>query len=107
MLGQRWATAAVGKIDARLAKAQAAGLLEEFNREYRVRRVAAEARGARFMPYAIARSRLQRALGKVAAGEPAAIMREVFAPRWPRALPAAPVARQTGEGCPMSAYRIQ
>jgi hypothetical protein len=45
------------------------------------RRWAAEARGARFMPCATARSRLQRALGKVAAGEPAATMREVFAPR--------------------------
>jgi hypothetical protein len=51
-----------------MAQAQAAGALSEFNREYRIRRLAAVERGTKFMPYTLARSRLARELGKLAAG---------------------------------------
>jgi hypothetical protein len=36
------------------------------------------AEGRSFMPYAAAKAGLRKALGKVAAGEPGAIVREVF-----------------------------
>jgi hypothetical protein len=60
--------AAIARIDDGVARAKSAGLLKEFNQQYRAHRLAAEARGARFMPYRVAQARLRRALGKAAAG---------------------------------------
>jgi hypothetical protein len=72
------AKAAVAKIEAGMARAQRDGALSEFNRQYRQRRLEAAADGRRFMTYAQARARLRQVLGRVAAGEPVAIVREVF-----------------------------
>jgi hypothetical protein len=52
------AKAAVAKLDAKLAATQSAGLLSAFNREFKERRLRANAAGARFMTYAAARRRL-------------------------------------------------
>jgi hypothetical protein len=54
-----------------MAKAQTTGLLHEFNREFRIRRLAATEAGKRFVPYSVALERLKRKLGQVAAGAPA------------------------------------
>jgi hypothetical protein len=77
------ATAAVARIEAGMAWAQRNGVLSEFNREYRRRRLAAAARGERFMGYAQAKARLRRAITNVAAtgNAPVAIVWEVFDPR--------------------------
>jgi hypothetical protein len=75
------AKAAVGRIEAGMARAQRTGALSEFNRQYRQRRLEAAADGRPFMTYAQDRARLRQVLGRVAAGEPVAILREVFDPR--------------------------
>jgi hypothetical protein len=62
-----------------MAWAQRAGVLREFNQEYRRQRLEAQRRGERFMSYAQATARLRRAITKVAAtgSAPGAIVREV------------------------------
>jgi hypothetical protein len=72
------AKGAVARIEERVAQAQRTGALAAFNSEYRRRRLEAARDGRRFMTYRQARARLRKALGKVAAGEPVAIVREVF-----------------------------
>jgi hypothetical protein len=73
------AKAAVAKLDAKLAAAQSAGLLSAFNREFKNRRLRANAAGARFMSYAEAHRRLRKALAAVAAdGSVPALMQHVF-----------------------------
>ena len=57
----RRAKAAVGELDTCLAAVNAAGMLSFFNREYRVRRLAAHAAGRSFLPYAEAHRRLRMA----------------------------------------------
>jgi hypothetical protein len=69
---------AAGRIADGLTRAQAEGLLKDFNREYRIRRLAAAERGKRFMSYDQAMARLRRALAQAAAGHPAALMTCVF-----------------------------
>jgi hypothetical protein len=63
-----------------MAWAQRSGVLSEFNREYRRRRLEAEGRGERFMGYTQAKARLRRAIIKVAATgvAPLGIVGEVF-----------------------------
>jgi hypothetical protein len=53
-------------LGAKLDAAQAAGGLKQFNREYRHRRQIAQAQGHRFISYATARTRLERALARAA-----------------------------------------
>jgi hypothetical protein len=74
------AEAAVAKISTRLDQAQKTGVLQEFNQEYRRRRLEAAQQGRGFMSYRTAQARLQRVLTKVAAtGEaPAAIVKAAF-----------------------------
>ena len=60
------AKAALAKIDAGMAWAQRTGVLHEFNREYRRRRLEAQGRGERFMGYAQAKARLRRAITRPA-----------------------------------------
>jgi hypothetical protein len=73
------AKAAVAKLDAKLAATQSAGLLSAFNREFKERRLRANAAGARFMTYAAARRRLARALASfVATGATPELLHEVF-----------------------------
>jgi hypothetical protein len=62
------AQAAVKKIEGGLRWAQRQGVLSQFNDEYRRRRLAATARGERFMSYGEAQARLRKALAGVAAG---------------------------------------
>jgi hypothetical protein len=59
---------AVRKLDGYFAAFKAGGRLSAFNREYRARRMAASARGAGFMSYAIAERRLKRAMVPLLAG---------------------------------------
>ena len=73
----------VRKLDARLLQAQQAGALGYVNREYRTRRLQAQAEGRPFMPYRAAQVRLRKALVGVAAGDPAPIMTRVFEDRFP------------------------
>jgi hypothetical protein len=61
------ATAALAKLEQRMAAAQDAGALSEFNAEFRRRRIAARARGERFMSYRRAQTRLQAVLEQAAA----------------------------------------
>jgi hypothetical protein len=75
------AQAALAKIDQRMVTAQRTGALSEFNQQYRERRLAAAKQGRKFMSYSAATARLRKALAKAAAGEPVAIVREVFDPR--------------------------
>jgi len=49
-----------------MAWAQRTGVLHEFNREYRRRRLEAQGRGERFMGYAQAKARLRRAITRPA-----------------------------------------
>jgi hypothetical protein len=74
------AEAAAAKIGTRLAQAQRAGVLREFNDEYRRRRLAAFEKGKGFVSYAQARAKLQRVLANVAATgtAPPALMKTVF-----------------------------
>jgi hypothetical protein len=75
----RRAKAAVGELDTCLAAVNAAGMLSFFNREYRVRRLAAHAAGRSFLPYAEAHRRLRRALASAAAtGSMPELMHQVF-----------------------------
>jgi hypothetical protein len=62
------AQAAVKKIEHGLGWAQRQGVLSQFNDEYRRRRLAAIAKGERFMNYSEAQTRLHKALAGVAAG---------------------------------------
>jgi hypothetical protein len=62
------AEAAVAKIDALLARAQADGVMRTFNKTYAQMRRQARAEGRGFMAYRIAHMRLQRALFYKAAG---------------------------------------
>jgi hypothetical protein len=57
----------VAKIEAGMAWAQRSGVLQEFNQEYRRRRIEAQRRGELFMGYAQATARLRRAMARVAA----------------------------------------
>jgi hypothetical protein len=61
------AQAAVSRIEHGISKAQAEGLLREFNQIYRAKRLLALERGRRFMSYQQARARLRNALAKVPA----------------------------------------
>jgi hypothetical protein len=75
----RRAKAAVGELDTCLAAVNAADMLSFFNREYRVRRLAAHAAGRSFLPYAEAHRRLRRALASAAAtGSMPELMHQVF-----------------------------
>jgi hypothetical protein len=58
----------VRKLD-RLLQAQQAGALGYVNREYRTRRLQAQAEGRSFIPYRAAQARLRKALVGVAAGD--------------------------------------
>jgi hypothetical protein len=65
------ASAAVARIDAGLDKAQEQGLLMEFNRQYKRRRMQAQEHGKGFLPYRHAKARLRKLLATTAAkGEP-------------------------------------
>jgi hypothetical protein len=74
------AEAALARIESAMAWAQRNGVLSEFNREYRRRRLESQRRGERFMGYGQATARLRRAMIKVAAtgAVPVAIVHEVF-----------------------------
>jgi hypothetical protein len=75
----RRAKAAVGELDTCLAAVNAADMLSFFNREYRVRRLAAHAAGRSFLPYAEAHRRLRMALASAAAtGSMPELMHQVF-----------------------------
>jgi hypothetical protein len=101
------ARAAIERLGTRLTAAKADGAMKFLNREYRRRRIEANERGESFMPYRAAEQRLRKALADVAAGKAApGIVASVFEDRRSEP-PAAPVARQTGEGRPMFAYRYQ
>jgi hypothetical protein len=56
------ASAALGRIDAGCDKAQEAGLLKEFNAQYKRCRLLAKARGQGFLPYRHAKARLRKML---------------------------------------------
>jgi hypothetical protein len=69
----------VAKIEAGMAWAQRTGVLQEFNQEYRRRRLEAQGRGERFMGYAQATARLRRVFVETAAGNSTApLMSRVF-----------------------------
>jgi hypothetical protein len=74
------ARAALAQIDAGLARAQSSGVLAQVNSEYQRRRLAARARGERFMSYVEVKRRLQKAMAGVAAGDkmPADLLVRVF-----------------------------
>jgi hypothetical protein len=73
------AEAAVKVLNARLASANAAGLLQAVNREFKRRRLAAERAGGRFMPYSVLQWRLRQALaGAAATGSLPDILATVF-----------------------------
>jgi hypothetical protein len=61
------AKAAIAKLSERIERANDTGRLAPFNAEFKRRRLAARARGERFMSYALARARL-RAVLETAAG---------------------------------------
>ena len=74
----------VNRLDARVAHAQETGGLSIFNREYRRRRLRAQAAGEPFLPYRVAQRRLRQALADVAAGKAApGIIGRVFGDRLP------------------------
>jgi hypothetical protein len=72
------ATGSVGRLDGKLGSALTNGALQDFNREYRRRRIAA--RGARFPPYNTALAKLRAAIAGSLAGTPlsAEVMKGVF-----------------------------
>jgi hypothetical protein len=74
------AEAATTKIQAGMQRAQQAGVLAEFNQEYKTRRLQAFRHGRNFISYKEARNRLQQALAGVAATgiAPEALMKTVF-----------------------------
>ena len=70
------------RLDTRMHAAQETGDLVIFNREYRRRRLQAQAAGEPFLPYRAAVRRLRKVLTEVAAGKPpAGIMKRVFGPQ--------------------------
>jgi hypothetical protein len=71
----------VDRLDARVAMAQRAGALGFLNREFRQRRLQAQAEGRGFMSYGAAQALLRKALVGVAAGDAPAIIARVFAPK--------------------------
>jgi hypothetical protein len=73
----------VAKLDARLRTAKRNGDMGFINREFRQRRLQAQAEGRPFMPYKAAQARLRKALVGVAAGDPAPIVTRVFGDRPP------------------------
>jgi hypothetical protein len=73
----------VDRLGTRIAQAQRAGEVSFINREYKRRRLQAQAEGRPFMPYRAAQARLRKALVGVAAGDPAPIMTRVFGDRLP------------------------
>jgi hypothetical protein len=74
------AEAAVARIQAGMQRAQQAGLLAEFNQQYKKRRRAAFVSGRNFISYQQARIRLQGALSKIAATgvAPEKLMQSIF-----------------------------
>jgi hypothetical protein len=75
---ERIRTAGIALED-KLAAAQNAGLLREFNREYQRRRMAAKLAGKRFIDYQVSRARLRAVLAAVADGRFSGdIIRRVF-----------------------------
>jgi hypothetical protein len=73
------ASAAIARLDDLVDQAHADGKLPFFNREYRRRREAAQARGAGFISYGQARARLGKVLASVPAGTASrAVLLEVF-----------------------------
>jgi hypothetical protein len=72
------------RLDTRMHAAQETGDLTVFNREYRRRRLQAQAAGEPFLPYRVAVRRLRKALTEVAAGRtPAGVIARVFDDRRP------------------------
>jgi hypothetical protein len=71
----------VQRLDAWMRKAHAGGNFGFFNREFRQRRLQAQAEGRPFMPYTAARARLRRALVGVAAGDRPGLVTRVFGPQ--------------------------
>jgi hypothetical protein len=71
----------VCRLDARLSHAQRGGDLQFFNREFRQRRLLAQAEGRPFMPYTAAKARLRKALLGVAAGDRPGLIACVFGPQ--------------------------
>ena len=65
----------------RIDRAQRAGNPAFFNREFRHRRLRAQAEGRPFMPYRAAQARLRRALVAVAAGDRPGLITRVFGPQ--------------------------
>jgi hypothetical protein len=70
--------ALVEKLGSRLAQAQRSGGLSFINKEFRRRRLEAQAAGQSFMPFRAVQSRLRKALVEVAAGGSAPIIKRVF-----------------------------
>jgi hypothetical protein len=78
------ARASIERLDERLARAKADGLMTFFNLQYRVRRLAAREAGQGFMSYGAAEARLRRAIVDAAAcASPPALVRRVFEDRRP------------------------
>jgi hypothetical protein len=78
------ARAALARLDAQIAQAQRAGLMNYLNIEYRQRRLQAQAAGRVFIPYRAAQARFRKAVIDVAAGAPpAGLMKRVFDDRLP------------------------
>jgi hypothetical protein len=70
---------AVDKLASRLDAAQSAGLLKDFNTEFKRRRLEAQRRGRGFMPYNTARAKLAKLLAGAAAGtKPESLLAAVF-----------------------------
>ena len=65
----------------RMRQAQASGDLGYLNREFRQRRLQAQAEGRPFMPFSAAQARLRKALVGVAAGDRPALVVRVFGPQ--------------------------
>jgi hypothetical protein len=72
------AGAALARLARGSSQAHRAGDLGFLNREFRQRRLQAQAEGRPFPPYSAARARLQRALVAVAAGDRPGIVARVF-----------------------------
>jgi hypothetical protein len=74
----------VARLDARVTQAQQSGDLGLLNKEYRRRRLQAQAAGEPFLPYRVAVRRLRKVLTEVAAGKAApGIIARVFDDRLP------------------------
>jgi hypothetical protein len=76
------ANASVGRLDAKIAAARSSGELQIFNREFRRRRMEAEARRQPFPTYNRALAKLRGALARAVAGTATAdLVRAVFEER--------------------------